>query len=190
MVGSECAGSREIASTLDDYVKRYDATAKRADKSAANNKTDKRRAEATQRSVDARTRAATVRLRQDFGRTYDEVWIRDGATGLRVLGETEVNVVARFNPDPAANAYLPFDLVPFNEIDDAQAFIGFISSAKANNTYGAAVTVYTADEYAGARFFVSDDGLSGFALQGDDVISVFKDPASCPCVSDLESAVG
>jgi len=168
----------EIASTLDDYVKQWDATAKRADKSATNNKTDEGRAKATQRGIDARTRAATVRLRQDYGRTYDEVWIRDGATGLRVLGETEVNVVARFNPDPAANAYLPFDLVPFNEIDDVQAFIGFISSAKANNPYGAAVTIYSADEYAGARFFVTDDGLSGFALQGNDVISVFKAPAS------------
>lgn len=169
----------EIASTLDDYVKQWDATAKRADKSAVNNKTDDGRTAATQRGIDARTRAAAVRLRQDFGRTYDEVWIRDGATGLRVLGETEVNVVARFNPAPAANAVIPdFDLVPFNEIDDAQAFIGFISSAKANHPFGASVTVYPADEYAGARFFVTDDGLSGFAIKGDDLISVFSDPAS------------
>ncbi|WP_114427863.1 hypothetical protein [Yoonia sediminilitoris] len=36
------------------------------------------------------------------------------------------------------------------------------------------MTVY--DDYTGMRLFLMDDGLSGFALNGDDNISVFGHP--------------
>jgi hypothetical protein len=40
------------------------------------------------------------------------------------------------------------------------------------------VHVYSPDEYAGKRLFLSPDGTSGFALNGDDIVSLFKHPES------------
>lgn len=49
-----------------------------------------------------------------------------------------------------------------------------ISRAKAANEFGAAVYVYDEDEYAQMRLFLADDGESGFALKGDELVSVFR----------------
>jgi hypothetical protein len=53
-----------------------------------------------------------------------------------------------------------------------------IAAAKAADPYGAAVTVYPEEDYRGARLFVTADGKAGFALKGDDLVSVFKHPES------------
>ena len=57
----------------------------------------------------------------------------------------------------------------------AKTFQNAITRAK-TGTYGASVHVYSADEYQAMRLFMSPDGNSGFALKGDDIVSLFKNP--------------
>ena len=57
----------------------------------------------------------------------------------------------------------------------AQAFHDSITAAK-QNKFGAAVHVYEPDEYKGMRLFMTVDGKDGFALKGDDIVSLFKHP--------------
>lgn len=64
---------------------------------------------------------------------------------------------------------------PVTEIDNPGAFREIISEVKAVlGELGAQVTVY--DDYTGMRLFLMDGGHSGFALNGDDIISVFNHP--------------
>lgn len=57
----------------------------------------------------------------------------------------------------------------------AEVFQKAISNAKADNRFGAAVAVYPAEDYAGFRLLLSDDGKSGAAVKPDgDIISVFS----------------
>ena len=56
----------------------------------------------------------------------------------------------------------------------AKAFNAAISAAKASATFGAAVHAYAPDEYKGMRLFLTPDGKNGFALKGDDIVSLFK----------------
>jgi hypothetical protein len=59
--------------------------------------------------------------------------------------------------------------------DSAQAFHGAISAAKeSQGAPGAAVTVYGPEKYASMRLFLTNDGKAGFALHGDDIVSVFN----------------
>lgn len=65
------------------------------------------------------------------------------------------------------------------EISDPEVFGELIQEAKdALGPVGAQVTVY--DDYAGKRLFLMDNGRSGFALDGDDIISVFAHPDAEP----------
>ena len=43
---------------------------------------------------------------------------------------------------------------------------------------GVQVTVY--DDYTGKRFFLLENGVSDFAIDGDDIISVFSIPGEAP----------
>ena len=56
----------------------------------------------------------------------------------------------------------------------ATAFRQAISSLREGNRFAASVYVYSEGEYEGMRKFVTADGKSGFALHGDDIISVFS----------------
>jgi len=47
---------------------------------------------------------------------------------------------------------------------------------KAISKAGAAVHVYEPEEYKNMRLFLAPDALGGFALKGNDIVSVFKDP--------------
>lgn len=68
---------------------------------------------------------------------------------------------------------------PVYEITDPALFGELINEAKAAlGPIGAQVTAY--DDYTGKRLFVFDDGASGFALDGDDIISVFSIPSRAP----------
>lgn len=68
---------------------------------------------------------------------------------------------------------------PIVELANPEDFRQAITKTKAElGEVGAQVTVY--DDYAGKRVFVMDDGLSGFALDGDDIISVFGHPDAPP----------
>lgn len=68
----------------------------------------------------------------------------------------------------------------FHELGEGggETFHKAIDAAKAASPNGAAVTLYSADEYDHMRTFLADDGKAGFALKGDDIISVFRDPSS------------
>lgn len=49
-----------------------------------------------------------------------------------------------------------------------------ISEAKASHPFSASVALYSPDEYDHMRTFVTADGKAGFALKGDDIVSVFR----------------
>lgn len=91
------------------------------------------------------------------------------------------NVVAVYRPTPSASTsisakgHLAQTFYELGGAGGAKAFQNAITRAK-TGTYGASVHVYSADEYKGMRLFMSPDGLSGFALKGDDIVSLFKHP--------------
>lgn len=58
--------------------------------------------------------------------------------------------------------------------ESALAFQNAITSAKANNDYGAAVYVYSQKEYEEMQLFLTEDGMAGFALKGTDMVSLFS----------------
>jgi hypothetical protein len=56
----------------------------------------------------------------------------------------------------------------------ASLFATAITRVKRGNQRGAAVHVYTPEEYRGMRLFLTPDGAAGFALKGDDIVSLFS----------------
>jgi hypothetical protein len=60
---------------------------------------------------------------------------------------------------------------------DPDAFHQAISAAKAAHPDGAQVALHSPEEYAQMRPFLSPDGKEGFALNDDDIVSVFRHPA-------------
>jgi hypothetical protein len=56
----------------------------------------------------------------------------------------------------------------------APLFRQAIQDSKNNSKFGAAVYVYDEADYANMRLFISEDGKSGFALKGNDIVSVFS----------------
>jgi len=58
----------------------------------------------------------------------------------------------------------------------AQVFHDAIQAAKDASPNGAAVHVYPVNEYAKMRTFITADGKAGFALHGNEIISVFRHP--------------
>lgn len=71
--------------------------------------------------------------------------------------------------------------------DDAGVFREQISALREGNKFAASVHVYEEDEYRNMRLFVTDDGRSGFALNGDDIISAYsrKDGKHSGCARAL-----
>lgn len=61
-------------------------------------------------------------------------------------------------------------------VESAEAFVRAITAAKEAHRLGAAVSVYSTEDYEGMRLFVTEDGRAGFALKGDDIVSAFKHP--------------
>lgn len=60
-------------------------------------------------------------------------------------------------------------------VDDVDVFIDDISYLKRKSRFGAAVHVYTAEEYKGFRLFQNSDGSAGFAIKPDgDLVSVYS----------------
>lgn len=55
-------------------------------------------------------------------------------------------------------------------------FRAAIAAAKLASPFGASVNIYSLDDYANMRLFLAPDGLSGFALKGEDIVSVFSHP--------------
>ncbi|MBO0715969.1 MAG: hypothetical protein J2P55_01360, partial [Rhizobiales bacterium] len=80
------------------------------------------------------------------------------------------------------NAFKAVNITPltFHELksDGAQRFHDAIAKAAAASPYGAAVAVHAPSEYAGMRTFLTPDQKVGFALHGDNIVSLFKHPDS------------
>jgi hypothetical protein len=85
-------------------------------------------------------------------------------------------------PPPDHDALEKAGITPleFHELGDGgeKTFHEAIISAKKASKFGAAVTAYQAEDYAKMRLFLADDGKVGFALDGNDIVSVFKHPDS------------
>ena len=66
----------------------------------------------------------------------------------------------------------------FHELKPAAAdkFHEAITAAKEASPYGAAVEVHDVGDYAKMRTFLTPDRKAGFALQGNNIVSVFKHP--------------
>jgi hypothetical protein len=91
------------------------------------------------------------------------------------------NVVAIYRPTPQASAemkargHAPLSLYELGGTEGAKTFHNAITRAKTGE-FGASVTAYEPDDYKGMRLFTTPDGRSGFALKGDDIVSLFKHP--------------
>lgn len=57
---------------------------------------------------------------------------------------------------------------------DADLYRQQMEELKETNRFATSVHIYNDDEYAGMRLFVTDDGRSGIALKGDEIVSVFS----------------
>jgi hypothetical protein len=95
--------------------------------------------------------------------------------GLRVLGIPSVAVYSPATTFKNALGEIPAAAPKFFEVgaDGAETFRNSIQAAKDRSPFGAAVYVYDQGDYAGMRLFLAEDGKAGFALKGDDIVSVF-----------------
>ena len=107
-------------------------------------------------------------------------------TKPRLVTLLRARVVSLFQPQgrlrnalkAAGGEKRPFDTPKFYELEKSEkspiAFHRLITESKSKSEFGASVYAYTVEEYADMRLFVSEDALSGFALKGDDIVSVFS----------------
>ena len=69
------------------------------------------------------------------------------------------------------------------ETEDPEKFYDAISKVKeahAEQGTDKQLAVYSPQEYAGMKTFLSPNGKTGFALKGDDIVSVFSHPTDTP----------
>lgn len=65
------------------------------------------------------------------------------------------------------------------DMTTAKHFAATIAAQKAGNRFGAAVYVYSPEEYAGMRLFISSDNKAGFAIKTNgDIVSLFSEHKS------------
>lgn len=103
-----------------------------------------------------------------------------GDRGLAVVGAEEVQG-QKWSPSAETsrvfsglNLSAP-SMVELEGDNAASAFRRAISEGKESlGSIGAAVYVYDESDYKDMRLFLSEDGRSGFALKGDDIVSVFS----------------
>jgi hypothetical protein len=98
----------------------------------------------------------------------------------RVLGQRPVET---FTPDTAFQKAYAKNQIEMPDVhrlpttpEAGAAFAQAIQKSVSRGPYGAAVNVYSPEEYAKMALFVAADGKSGFALKGDDIVSVWSDP--------------
>lgn len=112
--------------------------------------------------------------------------LRSGADGglwnvTRARGDVGPDHVASYAPAPevaskleAAGIAAPTMYELSQTPKSVSRFVDAITAAKKSSPNGAAVYVYPEQDYAGMRLFTNEDGTAGFALKGDDIVSVFK----------------
>jgi hypothetical protein len=71
-------------------------------------------------------------------------------------------------------AILGAPALDLHEAADADEFHAAIDAGKKANASGAAVHLYNPSEYKDMRMFLTSDEKTGFALKGNDIVSVFK----------------
>ena len=103
---------------------------------------------------------------------------RSGTDGkrLRVLGQ---NAVAQYTAETKFKNAIGYADLPAQKMfeldsDGAGLFRDAIQTAKDSTQFGAAVYVYDESDYAGMRLFINEKGNSGFAIKGNDIVSVFS----------------
>ena len=111
-----------------------------------------------------------------------------GRKGGGVLASTvsgRVPVAATYSHSDAVKAVFNesgYGAPDFHELTSGKAaarlYSRLINDSKRDNLFGASVYAYPQEDYEGMRLFVTKDGLAGFALKGDDIVSAFKSPAS------------
>jgi hypothetical protein len=118
------------------------------------------------------------------GRPSEHVSRKAGGNLARSI-EGRTPVVATYSHSVKvknALAVAGVDAPKFLELTAGQAsaklYHRLISEAQKANKAGAAVYVYDKKDYADMRLFLTEDGLTGFAIKGDDLVSVFKHPTS------------
>ncbi|HLX53526.1 MAG TPA: hypothetical protein VKR58_06280 [Aquella sp.] len=72
----------------------------------------------------------------------------------------------------------------FNQVTPEQ-FHKAITAAKRLLKYGAAVHIYSLEEYAEMQLYLTIDNCIGYALKNGDIVSVFKHPITKVKASDL-----
>ena len=106
-----------------------------------------------------------------------------GSDSSRVLtvGGREVRTVGAFNPSEEDAKRLQDEGLPTPTLyelsgpEGVEAFHAAMEGLKnEGNPYAASVYVYSPEEYAGMRLFVNEDGKSGLALKGDELVSGFS----------------
>jgi hypothetical protein len=84
------------------------------------------------------------------------------------IADTDAELLAQYGVETAP-------IVEHPAASYAAVFHSAISESKAASKYGAAVYVYTPEEYAQMRLFTTEDGSAGFAIKADgDIVSVFS----------------
>ena len=122
---------------------------------------------------------AVRRIRQQLPRAYRGSNPR-GAE--RHLDGNEKLVTRQYKPqvktkNAYGNAGLPTPvIVELDPTAGAALFYEKITAARKAHPKGSSVYVYPQEDYEGMRLFMTKDGSTGFALKGDDIVSVFKHP--------------
>lgn len=121
-----------------------------------------------------------------YGYGYQRLSAKDPGRSRVLTNAGPVTVVGTWNPKRMTRAAYEahgFATPTFLQLEqdaaNGAAFASAITAAKtAQGTVGAAVYVYPAADYADMRLFLSEDGMSGFAIKPDgDVVSVFNNPS-------------
>jgi len=127
-------------------------------------------------------RAALIRRRESQGveRNFDGGL---GDTPKRLLGEGAAGRVSSTQVWRATKGVEKewgnlIDRPDLYEVKDGQVFRDMIEGAMKEHPTGSSVHMYESHEYNNMRLFLTDDGKAGYALNGDDIVSVFKAPGA------------
>ena len=136
---------------------------------------------AAQRLEAARRTGQKPKAVDDLRASVDRSVSGDAAPAFerRARGNRERNVEATYSL-PAARVQrlnsLGISTPAVQELraNGPQRFLNSIEAAKASTPYGSQVTAKTLKEYENMRLFMTEDGKAGFALDGEDIVSLFN----------------
>lgn len=138
--------------------------------------------EAVLRDFRSRTDGRSLVAQEALSRPYRR-GTRGTSSALRGLGAPDSVQVVRYKFDSPRfkesfdSAGVPTtDILEISGPGSSQFFRERIQKSKDENRFGSSVYVYDEPEYSGMRLFLSDDGHSGIALKGDDIVSGFSTP--------------